>query len=169
MARLIVFIGKPGVGKTTLIESVFSDSAKIDVMHFVKKYEQNGIVSEEKTILGYQEMYKHLEQLKSNQDIVLELGTNHAGLNIKKLLSLSQSFSILIFLCVAPIDVCRDRAINRDRYFQQDALEKRLLRNFPESHKELLNHRELQSIELNTSQNIPSNISKIKSCLNKNI
>ena len=58
--KLLVFIGKPGSGKTTLIQKIFPDQKIVDVLPFVLAYKVGGILPEEKTIEGYRDMYKYL-------------------------------------------------------------------------------------------------------------
>jgi predicted kinase len=133
MKKLLVFIGKPGVGKTTLINKVFPKQKIVDDMPFVFAYKVNGKVPEEKTLQGYEDMYRHLKEV--NDDfVILELGTNHAEFNIKELKKLSQQFEIKVYLCTASTETCRARIKIRARGDDMEAMERRLQRDFPDEH-----------------------------------
>ena len=165
---LIVFIGKPGVGKSTIIQRVFPKTTCVDVMPFVKKYEIDGIVPEEKTILGYQEMYQSLSSQFEREDqfLILELGTNHPELNIQELVKISEKASLCVFLCIASIDVCRTRSRERGRAFDMDALERRLQRSFPESHLALLKDSSINYRRLDMELPLEDNVEIVNSVLN---
>ncbi len=137
MKQLIVFIGKPGVGKSTLISQLFTKTIVVDVLPFVKQYENEGTVSDANTVRAYQDMYKHINDSDFDADVILELGTNHPDLNVGELLKFVEDFSLKVFLCDAPTHVCRERAMKRGREFDAAALESRLSRDFPNSHLSL--------------------------------
>jgi len=162
-SSLLVFIGKPGAGKSTLIDLALYKYNRIDVMPFVKKYEENEKVPEEKTVVAYHDMYNFLKtELQSNKrNIVLELGTNHADLNINELKSLNENFRLVIFLCDAPIDVCRDRVKKRTHIIDDVALELRLQRNFPESHLDLLKNTSIKYVSLNMERPLNENVDEL--------
>jgi predicted kinase len=140
---LIVFIGKPGAGKSTLINSLFSGCEVVDVLPYVLKHKQKGKVPEAQTIHAYREMYEHIGGDELRGDLVLELGTNHPELNVEELGKLEKKFNLRIFLCDAPKNVCRERAIKRGREFNKESLELRLRRDFPASHIKLFKEKEI--------------------------
>ncbi|MDD5342108.1 MAG: AAA family ATPase [Patescibacteria group bacterium] len=147
MKKLLVFIGKPGVGKTTLINKVFPDQKIIDVQPYVWSYKVNGRVPEEKTLNAYQDMYRHLESL-NDALVILELGTNHAEFNIKELKKLSQQFEVRVYLCTASVETCRARIKIRARGDDMEAMERRLQRDFPDEHIKQLKSAGLEYITL---------------------
>lgn len=142
--RLIVFIGKPGAGKSTLIDSLFSGYEIVDVLPYVMKHKEKGKDPEARTIHAYWEMYEHIKSQKSEENLVLELGTNHPELNIVELEKLKGKFNIKIFLCDAPKHVCRERAEKRGRKFDKKALTLRIERDFPNSHVKLLQEKSIK-------------------------
>lgn len=163
-SKIFVFIGKPGCGKTTLISHVFSKGEIIDVLPFVKAFEKNGIVPERKTRLAYHKMYDSIKQIKKFP-LIIEIGTNHAELNIKELAKLRNNYKLEIFLCDAKIDVCRERAIKRGRNFDKLALERRLRRNFPKTHIDILKKENITYHMVDMEREIDKNISIIKKYL----
>ena len=132
--KLIVFSGKPGVGKSTLINYLFKNDQIIDVLPFVKRYEKDGKILESDTIHAYEDMYKYINNFNFEGNVILELGTNHPQLNIEELFNLDKKFILKIFLCIAPKDICLERALKRGRKFDKKALIRRLNKNFPDSH-----------------------------------
>jgi dephospho-CoA kinase len=136
--NLVVFIGKPGAGKSTLISSFFSGQEVIDVFPYIMRHKKKGKVPEAQTIHAYREMYGHIGSQNFKGDLILELGTNHSELNAEELEKLKGKFNLKIFLCDAPKHICRSRAIKRGRKFDKKALELRLERDFPNSHTKLL-------------------------------
>jgi dephospho-CoA kinase len=156
--KLLVFTGKPGVGKTTLISAAFPDKKVIDVRPFVIAYRVNNIVPEEKTIDGYKDMYKHLADL-NDPLLILELGTNHPELNISELKKLSNTRDIHLFLCNADTNTCRERMIQRNRGDNMEAMERRLKKDFPNSHLSLLENSQLRHTILNMEQELDENTS----------
>lgn len=147
-----IFIGKPGVGKTTLIKKMFGNKEFFDVMAFVKKYEIEGIVPEEKTLDGYRDMYKDIAK-KNLNPFILELGTNYPELNIKELKRLSTIYDIKIFLLDASKETCRKRTLLRKRHFDKIALERRLNRDFPKTYLDLLQNENLDCVVINMEGN----------------
>jgi hypothetical protein len=107
--KLFVFAGKPGVGKTTVIKSLFPDEKIIDILPFVMQFQIDGDVPEEKTFLGYQAMYQHIAQHGDDLNVV-EIGTNYPVLNISELQKLNQKYQVKIFLCDAAKETLRARA-----------------------------------------------------------
>ncbi len=153
--KLLVFIGKPGAGKTTLINKEFPDKKIIDVLPFVMSYKVAGRVPEEKTLDGYRDMYRHLREL--NDDfVILELGTNHADFNITELKKIGQMFAVQVFLCVASNQTLRERIQLRDRGDDMEAMERRLQRVFPDEHIMLLERAGLSYIILDMEKSLTS-------------
>ncbi|MDD2807272.1 MAG: hypothetical protein PHW95_01980 [Patescibacteria group bacterium] len=136
--KLIVFIGKPGVGKTTLIKAVFPDQIFIDVLPFIEKFRlPDASIPEEKTIIAYENMYRYLERVDSDF-VVLELGTNHPEFNINQLKKLQTLYDLKIFLCLASVLTCWERARARGMRHTTEAFQARMARDFPASHEKLL-------------------------------
>lgn len=164
---LIVFIGKPGAGKSTLIKSVFSDQKIVDVLPYAMKHKKGSKIPETQTIHAYQEMYEHIGNRKSETDIILELGTNHPELNVKELGKLKGKFNLKIFLCDAPKHVCRERAVKRGRKFDRKALELRLARDFPNSHVKLLKKASINLEILDMKKLLDINMRLVSSVIRK--
>ena len=136
--KLVVFVGKPGSGKSTLIQRVFPDKKAVDVFPFVIALHNGDQVTDEAAVRGYQEMYKHVAEL-SDDVVILELGTNHPELNVRELVALSRDTEVSIFLLDADKDVCRERVHARSlELWSDDGLERRLARDFPNTHLKLL-------------------------------
>ncbi|MBU0707372.1 AAA family ATPase [Patescibacteria group bacterium] len=140
---LVVFVGKPGVGKTTLIKRVFPDKKLIDVLPYVYAYKVNGHVPEERTLDGYKDMYKDLLKM-SEPLVILELGSNHPEFNVQQLSNLQKDFQIKIYICTAEIDTLRQRVIGRNRGDDMEAMELRLQRKFPQEHIKKLEKTDLE-------------------------
>jgi predicted kinase len=160
--KLIVFIGKPGAGKSTLINSFFPGHEVIDVLPYIMRHKKKGKVPEAQTIHAYREMYLHIGDQKSKGDLVLELGTNHPELNAEELERLKGKFNLKIFLCDAPKHVCRSRAIKRGRKFDKKALELRLERDFPNSHAKILKENEIKFDILDMTRPLEENIKEVE-------
>ncbi|MDD5040055.1 MAG: hypothetical protein PHY34_02805 [Patescibacteria group bacterium] len=128
--RLIVFMGKPGVGKTTLIREAFPDVPYVDVKPFVFAYAVDGKIPEDRTLDGYRDMYKHVRELQ-DESVILELGTNHEQFNVSMLQELQRERSIIVFLCTASVDTLRQRLAARPEKIEPAAMERRLKRDFP--------------------------------------
>lgn len=97
--RLYVFAGKPGAGKTTIINKIFSKGEKIvDVLPFVEQFRVGKKVLEHKTITAYENMYEYLKKIKDSI-AVLEIGMNHPELNISEIEKLQDEYEVTLFLC----------------------------------------------------------------------
>lgn len=164
MKPLLVFMGKPGSGKTTLIKELFPKKKIIDVKPFVLAYEVDGQVPEKKTVLGYRDMYKEISEKHADMAI-LELGTNHPALNIEELQKQAEVREVHIFLCTASVDTLRERIIGRDENDNMEAMEKRLKRNFPDTHLPLIELRELSYSILDMEQPMTDNMILVKQLL----
>jgi len=159
--RLFVFIGKPGVGKTTLMRKLFLGDQIVNVLPYVKAYEIDGKVPEGKTLDGYKDMYKALQKIEKDL-LVVEFGANHEEFNVKELEKLSAKYDITIFLCDAPVNICRERARKREREFDEKALEKRLQKDFPNIYLQALKNSELKYEVLNMEKDIEENVNYLK-------
>ncbi|MDD2656129.1 MAG: AAA family ATPase [Patescibacteria group bacterium] len=164
--NLFVFVGKPGVGKSTLIKNIFPNDFVVDVLPFVLAYGNgnSSAVPEEKTILGYQDMYEKMREtyLKDKGQIILELGTSHTGYNLQELNKINDDYRVTIFLCVAPNEVCKERALKRSRDMDVVKLEARLERDFPDSYLNILENLKIDYYLIDTALNLEENILKIK-------
>lgn len=158
--KLVVFIGKPGVGKTTLIKKIILNYKFIDVFPFIRSFEVNGVVPEEKTLTAYEKMYQYIDRTK-NENIVLEIGTNHPELNVTNLEKLQKQYNVYLFLCQASNEICRQRANQRGIEFNIDALNRRLARDFPKSHLDFIKKTNLSYTILNMEEPIEKNINII--------
>lgn len=130
--KLIVFFGKPGAGKSTIIRETFAQERIVDVKDYVLRYRAGDDVPEEKTIDGYRDMYRFVISLK-DPVVVLELGTNHPVYNVEQLKALGASRVVVIFLCTASVDTLDERLRNRSARFIGDLarIRERLQRPFP--------------------------------------
>lgn len=155
--KLLVFIGKPGAGKSTLIKELNPDGVIIDVKTFVLAYEVNGQVPEEKTEQAYHDMYAQVMD-KHEDLLVLEIGTNHPQVNVDEFKKLSSDWEIFIFICTASIDTLKKRIIIRPEDNDMAAMERRLQRNFPELHLSLLERASLPYVILDMEQPMTDNI-----------
>lgn len=144
MNNLLTLCGPIGCGKTTLIERFLRQNKNftfVDVFDYIKKYtDKTGHIEQEKTLLAYGQMYGDLSNLKGN--IILELGTSNAQLNIKNLADLSDKFNVKIVFCLLDSKSCFKRTIERqkkdkERLINKQDLEKRLKRPFPDKHLKL--------------------------------
>lgn len=149
--KLVVFFGKPGVGKSTLIEETFPENKVVDVKPFVLAYKENDALPEEKTIDGYKDMYKALTGTEDDL-IVLELGTNHEAYNIEQLQIMASECQLFIFLCTASVETLRQRIQSRDEKIDFEALERRLQRDFPGEYIKLLEEAGLLYVLLDMEQ-----------------
>jgi len=134
--KIYVFIGKPGVGKTTLIKKVLPNIKYIDVKSYIVPHVINDKWPEEKTLDCYKKMYEDINQV--NEDLILEIGTNHAEFNVSQLERLQKMFQVVVILCILSIEENRKRYIERDEVFDLPAFEKRLKKKFPELHLPLI-------------------------------
>ena len=159
--QLLVFIGKPGVGKTTLLKELYPDSRIIDVKTFVLAYEKDGQVPEEKTEQAYHDMYSRISD-QTDDFLVLEMGTNHPNVNVDELKKLSTNWNIFIYICIASVDTLKKRIIARPEDNDMAAMERRLHRDFPATHLSLLERANLSYFILDMEQPMTDNIILVK-------
>jgi predicted kinase len=156
---LYVFIGRPGSGKTTLLRQLEKEYGcpRIDIFKFVSEYGLKEAFTKE----AYLEMYKYLEnELEKNNSLILELGTNHPELNIRKLKELKEekNLSLNVFLCMLSIEECKKRCTMRQRQIEPIALDRRLKRIFPQLHKNFLETNGIEFIELPMEKPVEENV-----------
>ncbi len=149
--KLVVFFGKPGAGKTTLIGETFPDANVVDVKAFVRKYRVDGTVPEEKTLQGYQDMYEHIAGLDDDL-IILELGANHEKFNVQELLKSQDKRELYLFLCNASLETLKERLQNRSDQDDMEKMLKRLERDFPGEYIRLFEKAGMQYILLDMEQ-----------------
>ncbi len=160
-SKLIVFAGKPGVGKTTIIQRLFKNATIVDVQTFVMVHvDEFPIVPKEKNIFGYKAMYKHIATLKKSV-VVVEIGTSHPGFNIRQLEKLQNRYKISLFLCDASVETCRIRSLARKLNFDGKWIESRLQRNFPGSFLNILKDTNLDYKIINTEGNLKKVVKNI--------
>jgi hypothetical protein len=129
--KLVIFAGKPGIGKSTLIKALFKNHTIVDVLPFVKAYEINGKVVQEKTLQAYKDMYKYIESLK-DEEVVLEIGTNHPDINIANMNKLKDEYDVKLFLCEASHATNFERLqLRAGRGAYDEEMLERLGRDFP--------------------------------------
>ncbi|MBI5037283.1 MAG: 50S ribosome-binding GTPase [Candidatus Kerfeldbacteria bacterium] len=164
MKQLLVFMGKPGVGKTTLINELFPGHTIIDARPFVLKYMVDGEIPEDKTILGYRDMYAALGKL-TDPIIILELGTNHEQLNVKQLAAFAQQADVRVFICTASVETLRKRVIERSIHDDMEAMERRFARDFPNSHLALFEQVGIEPYFLDMEQPMTDNVILVRQAL----
>ena len=101
-------------------------------------------------------MYRSITSFLVSQkhDVIVELGTNHPEINIQELEKINQQYPVYLFLCVASVEICRERALSRKRYFDPEALERRLHRDFPASYIAFLEKSSLAYFTLYMEQSL---------------
>ncbi len=163
MKQLLVFIGKPGAGKTTLMTELFPELPILDVADFIYSHMKDGRWPEHKTFEGYEEMYTALEC----QDglTLLELGTNHAQYNIDQLARLKKDWDIRLFVCTASVDTMRHRVENRPGYTDMESIEARWKRDFPNSHLPLFEQIGIEPYFLDMEQPMSDNVILVRQAL----
>ena len=160
--RLIVFAGKPGVGKSSIIERISHGWTVIDVWHFMVPHIKTGEVPpEEKNILAYQMMYEYVAEIDASR-LILELGTNCPVVNVAGLLRLINRYEIDVLLCEAPVELCRERLQARGYRVSGDGIDRRLARDFPNIFLSELRGTPLRHHLINTEGNIDEVSQRIK-------
>jgi adenylate kinase family enzyme len=143
MNNTIVLIGYPAAGKTTFAKAFIAkhpDYKLHDVYEYIKKYkDENGrLIDDSLAMKAYEEMYADLKRL--NQNIILELGTNHHDFNADRLKEIGSHSRLTIFLCLLSKEECLAREEKRDRLIDKAALLEKFERNFPEVHETALDN-----------------------------
>tara|TARA_Y100000310_G_C20478076_1_gene713388 strand:- start:142 stop:633 length:492 start_codon:yes stop_codon:yes gene_type:complete len=154
MRRLFCFIGKPGCGKTTLLNELGVKYS--DVLQYIQKYltSKGGLVDEVDAILAYQEMFVDLQ--KNGGDLVfLELGTNYPEFVINKLKE--SNFDVTLFLCNLDKDICLERCSNRTRNFDKEQLIRRLNKPFPDEHLNSIKEHNLKFQHIDMGKDVEEN------------
>lgn len=140
-----------------MIHELFPDHAIIDVRPFVLTYMVDGKMPEDKTILGYQDMYRALEKL-TDDIVILELGTNHERLNVEQLAALATSVDVRVFICTASVETLRKRVAERPIYDDMEAMERRFACDFPNSHLPLFEQAGIEPYFLDMEQPMTDNV-----------
>src|SRR3989338_10416281 len=145
MNKLLVLFGRPGCGKTTLIEKFVKHNSAyryLDVYTFVRDLkDQTGLVGEDMIIKAYERVYQDLN--KAIDSVIFESGTKHPEYNLKQLAFLSDRFKISLIFCHQDIEICRQRCLERqaknleNKYVKPRTLEIRLKRPYPDIHQRL--------------------------------
>lgn len=164
MKQLLVFMGKPGAGKTTLINELFPGHTIIDVRPYVTKYMVDGVLPEEKTLQGYHDMYADFGT-QQEETVILELGTNHAELNTAKLGTLATECDLRVFICTASVETLRNRVIGRPLYDDMAAMERHFARDFPNSHLPFFKKVGIEPYFLDMEQPMTDNIILVRQAL----
>lgn len=132
--RLIVFAGKPGAGKSSIIKKISNGYRVVDVWDFHRpNLGSGGVPPKGKNILGYQAMYQHLATLHEPR-IILELGTSNSDLNVRELSTLLPTYEIDILLCVASENTCLLRLKERGFLFDPETVpgrKEQMAKDFP--------------------------------------
>ena len=162
--RLIVFAGKPGVGKSTIIKRLFDGIKIVDVRPFVLPYYDNKETFEENTLLAYKEMYEHVSSLKEPL-IILEIGTNHPEFNIEQLKKLQEQYDVVLILCDASVETCMERLKGKNYVLNEEWLELRLQRDFPNTFLKVLEPTDLDYKVISTEGDSDSVIESVRRAL----
>ena len=166
MNRLNVFIGKPGSGKTSIIKKLFPNKTAVDVYPFVIALHDGVEVTDQAALEGYDAMYKHLLEL-DEQEVILELGTNHPELNVSEVKKLTKTYFVSVFLLEADKDTCRSRVHSRGlEMWSEKGLERRLERDFPNSYISLLEENEIHYHVIDTNVEFSKTTSEVVSIIN---
>ncbi len=130
--RLVVFAGKPGVGKSSIIEKVRHGWTVIDVWHFIVPQIESGeaVPPEWKNVVAYEALYEYIEALDVPR-LIVELGTNYPVMNTLQLVRLLHRYEIDVLLCDVRLEVCRERLHSRGYRGSGEGIERRLQRDFP--------------------------------------
>ena len=120
MLKIFCFIGKPGCGKTTLLNSL--EVSYLDVINHINKYkDETGAVINPSinTLRAYNEFF---EEIKSNNKKVLfaEFGTNHTQVVIENIAQLNRE--AIILLCMLDNAICIERHKLRGRKIETEQL-----------------------------------------------
>ncbi|MBU1952556.1 ATP-binding protein [Patescibacteria group bacterium] len=170
MKKIIVLIGYPGAGKTTLAKAFIEKHPGFilhDVYEYIKQYKNDdgALKDESLAIKAYEEMYADLE--KMDNDLILELGTNYPEANAKKLKALAEKRDITVFLCLLSTKECYQRVKDSGQLFEEEALKRRLEREFPEEHEGFLKKSSLPYHYLQMGQSMDDQIKTVEEIINE--
>ncbi len=114
MSTVIMFFGRPAVGKTTIIGYTFPEHHKVDVLSYVKNYLKNCWVSKENILKAYREAYAKVKSINC-PTLIAEFGSSCPELDILKINELvHKKRKMIIFVCEAPSKVCLKRIATRN-------------------------------------------------------
>lgn len=116
MHTIILFFGRPAVGKTTIIDYAFPEHYKVDVFLYVASHLKHGWITKNNLLGSYRKIYANLDSFKCHHPITIiaEFGTSCPELNVIKINELiRKKKKILIFVCEAPGKTCLERIKSR--------------------------------------------------------
>ena len=170
MNNITFFFGKPASGKSTIIDLIKiekPDVKVIDVFSYIEKFlEKDGYILEENTKKAYTTLFEDLNNTYKENDVIIELGTNHINIVSEELEKIFPKYRITIFLCETSIETCRKRENGRSRTMNQTAFEIRLNRDFPNSHIICLKDKNLPYRILNMENELNFNLNIVLNYLN---
>ena len=168
MNNITFFFGKPASGKSTIIDLIKiekPDVKVIDVFSYIEKFlEKDGYILEENTRKAYTTLFEDLNNTYKENDVIIELGTNHINIVSDELEKIFPKHRVTIFLCETSIETCRKRENGRSRTMNQTAFEIRLNRDFPNSHIICLKDKNLPYRILNMENELNFNLNIVKIC-----
>lgn len=114
MSTIIIFFGRPAVGKTTIIGYTFPEHHKVDVLSYVKNYLKNCWVSKEHILKAYHEAYAKIKSI-NYPTLIAEFGSSCPELDTLKINELAhKKRKLIIFVCEAPGKICLKRIKTRN-------------------------------------------------------
>lgn len=158
MNNLIILCGSVGCGKSIFIERFVNQHQNfthVDVFNYIQKYkDESGHIESSGSLKAHQELHQDL--VKMDGDIILELGTNRAELNMNNLGRLSARYKINIIFCLLDAETCIKRVMARagksqKRIINKEDLEKKFKRVFPDNHIKLTQKLNLSYITMDMS------------------
>jgi tRNA uridine 5-carbamoylmethylation protein Kti12 len=165
MKKIIVLIGYPGSGKTTLAGEFINKHNQYvlhDVYQYIKQYKNadGGLEDESMAKKAYEDMYSALERI--DQDVILELGTNYPEINADRLKDISNNAKVSVCLCLLSVEECYLRVKGRGRPFAEDALKRRLGKAFPDEHEKCFEKNNLKYHYLQMGQTMDEQIQALE-------
>lgn len=132
MPTILLFFGRPAVGKTTIIDHTFPEHYKVDVFLYVESYLKNGWITKDESLESCKKAYASFANFKCHHPvtIIAEFGTSCPELNVIKIKELiKKRKKILVFICEAPSTVCLKRIKSRSGMNNAQLRQKILQRN----------------------------------------